>query len=67
MSYGVDLAYNFRRAAWYVDRILQGMKPGDLPIEQLMKFELVMNMKTAKALGSTIPRWIVLQADRLIG
>jgi putative ABC transport system substrate-binding protein len=66
MSYGVSFAEQGRRAAYFVDRLLKDAKPADLPVEQPTKFELVINIKTAQALGLTIPQSIHLQADEVI-
>jgi len=66
VSYGVDLSYMWRRAAMYADRILRGARPGDLPVEQPSKYELIINLKTAKALGLTIPPSLLQRADQVI-
>jgi len=66
MSYGPNLPDQWKRAAAYVDKILKGAKPGDLPVEQPTTFELVINSRTAKAIGLTIPPLLVLRADQIV-
>jgi putative ABC transport system substrate-binding protein len=66
ISYAADLADSYRRVAYFVDRILKGAKPAELPVEQPTKFELVINLKTAKQIGVTIPQFLLYRADKVI-
>ena len=66
MSYAADIAESYRRVAYYVDRILKGAKSADLPVEQPTKFEFVINLKTAKQIGVTIPQSMLYRADKVI-
>jgi putative ABC transport system substrate-binding protein len=66
ISYGADTADSYRRVAYFVDRILKGTKPADLPVEQPMKFEFVINLKTANQIGLTMPQWTLMKADKVI-
>ena len=66
MSYGANLAESYKRVAYYVDRILKGTKPAELPVEQPMKFEFVINLNTAKQIGLTIPQWTLMKATKVI-
>jgi len=66
MSYGVNSADNYRRAGGFIDKILRGTKPGDIPVEQPTKFELAINLRTARSMGIVFPRSVLLRADRVV-
>jgi putative ABC transport system substrate-binding protein len=66
MHYGADIAESYRRVAYYIDRILKGAKPADLPVEQPMKFVFVINLNTAKQIGITIPPIVLMRATRVV-
>ena len=66
MYYGADQAESYRRVAYFVDRILKGTKPADLPVEQPMRFEFIVNLQTAKKIGVTIPQWTLMKATKVI-
>ena len=66
MSYGPDIAESYRRVAYYMDRILKGTKPADIPVEPPTKFEFIINLKTAKQIGLTIPQSVLFRADKVI-
>ena len=66
MSYGSDVEDGYRQVAWYIDKILKGAKTEDLPVQQPMKFEFVINRKTADQIGLTIPQWTLMKADKVI-
>jgi len=66
MYYGADEADGYRQIAWYIDKVLKGSKPADLPVQQPVRFEFVINLKTANQIGLTIPQWTLMKADKVI-